>query len=63
MATVSNGGFLQFSAGGILNPLPGELARDYGPCDYDIRNNLNPQYVYQFPAKAKNRALGYALNG
>jgi len=34
--TVSNGGFLQFSAGGILSPLPGELARDYGNCDYDI---------------------------
>jgi len=31
MDTVSNGGFLQFSAGGILSPLPGELARDYGP--------------------------------
>ena len=37
MDTVSNGGFLQFSAGGILSPLPGDLARDYGPCDYDIR--------------------------
>ena len=36
--TVSNGGFLQFSAGGILSPLPGELARDYGSCDYDIRS-------------------------
>ncbi|HSY64978.1 MAG TPA: carboxypeptidase regulatory-like domain-containing protein, partial [Terriglobales bacterium] len=39
MDTVSNGGFLQFSAGGILSPLPGDLARDYGPCDYDIRHN------------------------
>ena len=63
MDTVSNGGFLQFSAGGILSPLPGELARDYGPCDYDIRNNLNAQYVYQFPSKVQNRFLGYALNG
>jgi hypothetical protein len=34
---VSNGGFLQFSAGAILSPLPGELARNHGPCDYDIR--------------------------
>jgi hypothetical protein len=51
MDTVSNGGFLQFSAGGILSPLPGELARDYGPCDYDIRHNLNGQYVYQLPMK------------
>ena len=63
MDTVSNGGFLQFSAGGILSPLPGELARDYGPCDYDIRHNLNAQYVYQLPVKVRNHSLGYALNG
>ena len=63
MDTVSNGGFLQFSAGGILSPLPGELARDYGPCDYDIRHNLNGQYVYQLPLKVRSHSLGYALNG
>ena len=61
--TVSNGGFLQFSAGGILSPLPGELARDYGNCDYDIRHNLTAQYVYQLPFKVQNRALGYVVNG
>jgi hypothetical protein len=63
MDTVSNGGFLQFSAGGILSPLPGELARDYGPCDYDIRDNLNAQYVYQLPIKLRNQELAHALNG
>ncbi|HYL63303.1 MAG TPA: carboxypeptidase regulatory-like domain-containing protein [Candidatus Methylomirabilis sp.] len=63
MDTVSNGGFLQFSAGAILSPLPGDLARDYGPCDYDIRHNLNAQYVFQLPVKVRNQALGYALNG
>ena len=63
MDTVSNGGFLQFSSGGILSPLPGDLARDYGPCDYDIRNNLNAQYIYELPVKVQNRFLGYALNG
>src|SRR6204780_1577133 len=63
MDTVSNGGFLQFSAGGILSPLPADLARDYGPCDYDIRNNLNAQYVYQLPINVQNGLLGYALNG
>ena len=63
MDTVSNGGFLSFSANGILSPLPGNLARDYGPCDYDIRNNLNAQYVYQLPLKVRNRLLGNALNG
>jgi hypothetical protein len=61
--TVSNGGFLQFSAGGILSPLPGELARDYGNCDYDIRHNLTGQYVYQLPLKVLDNRLGYALNG
>jgi len=61
--TVSNGGFLQFSAGGILSPLPGDLRRDYGPCDYDIRHNLNGQYVYELPIKVTNHALAYVLNG
>src|SRR5271167_3489771 len=63
MDTVSNGGFLPFSAGGILSPLPGDLARDYGPCDYDIRHNLNAQYVYQLPIRVHSHSLGYALNG
>jgi hypothetical protein len=62
MDTVSNGGFLEFSAGGILSPPPGNLARDYGPCDYDIRYNLNGQYVYQLPLKSEKRILGLALN-
>ena len=62
MDTVSNGGFLQFSAGGILSPLPGELARNYGPCDYDIRHNLTAQYVYRLPFKVHSHALGLAVN-
>ncbi len=61
--TVSNGGFLQFSAGGILSPLPGELGRDYGSCDYDIRHNLTGQYVYQLPMKVRSDSLSYLLNG
>ena len=32
---VSNGGLLSFSTQGILSPLPGELSRQYGDCDYD----------------------------
>jgi hypothetical protein len=31
MDTVSNGGFLPFSAGAMLSPLPSNLARQYGP--------------------------------
>jgi len=61
--TVSNGGFLQFSAGAILSPIPGDLARDRGPCDYDIRHNLTANYVYEIPFKVKSRLLGTILNG
>jgi Carboxypeptidase regulatory-like domain len=60
---VSNGGFLQFSAAGILSPLAGDLRRDYGACDYDIRHNLTAQSVYALPLKVTNHMLGYALNG
>jgi hypothetical protein len=60
MDTVSNGGFLPFAAGAILSPLPGELGRQYGPCDYDVRDNLTAQYVYQLPIKARNPLLARA---
>ena len=60
--TVSNGGFLPFSAGGILSPLPGDLQRDRGPCDYDVRHNLTVGYVYELPVHLRGR-LGLALNG
>ncbi len=63
MDAVSNGGFLQFSAAGILSPLPGDLARDYGPCDYDIRHNVTAEYVYELPIKVRSHQVGYALNG
>jgi len=63
MDEVSNGGFLQFSAGAVLSPLPGELARNYGPCDYDIRHNLDAQYVYELPVRVRNHRLGWVVNG
>jgi hypothetical protein len=63
MDTVSNGGFLPFAAGAILSPLPGELGRQYGPCDYDVRHNFTAQYVYQLPIKFRNHMLARALNG
>jgi len=60
--TVSNGGFLPFSAGAILSPLPGRLGRQYGACDYDVRHNFTAQYVYQLPGKF--RALkGWQVSG
>ncbi len=60
MDTVSNGGFLSFSAGGILSPLPGELGRQYGPCDYDVRQNFTAQYVYELPGKILH---GWQISG
>jgi hypothetical protein len=61
---VSNGGYLAFSAGAVLSPLPGELERDRGPCDYDIRNNVTAQFVYELPTKPwHGRLLRGVLNG
>jgi hypothetical protein len=63
MDTVSNGGFLPFASGAILSPLPGDLARQYGPCDYDVRHNLTAQYVYRLPGRFRSRVLTRAFNG
>ncbi len=60
--TVSNGGFLPFSAGGIVSPLPGDLQRNRGPCDYDVRHNLTASYAYQLPVRLRGR-LGLVFNG
>jgi hypothetical protein len=61
--TVSNGGFLQFSSAAILSPIPGDLARDRGPCDYDIRHNLTASYVWQIPGRFENPLLAGTFNG
>jgi hypothetical protein len=60
---VSNGGFLPFSAGGLLSPLPGELARQFGSADYDIRHNLTASYTYELPMHASRPWLGAVANG
>lgn len=61
--TVSNGGFLSFSSAGILSPLPGNLRRQYGNCDYDVRHNFNATYVYEFPFKSSHPALAALIEG
>ena len=61
--TVSNGGFLSFSSAGILSPLPGELGRQYGNCDYDVRHNFNGTYVYELPFKTNHSRLAALIEG
>jgi hypothetical protein len=60
---VSNGGFLPFSAGALLSPLPGELARNVGNADYDIRHNLTASYTYELPVHASRPWLAALANG
>ena len=61
--TVSNGGFLSFSSAGILSPLPGELSRQYGNCDYDVRHNFNLSYVYELPFRTNRARLKALVEG
>ena len=60
---VSNGGLLSFSSQGILSPLPGELSRSYGNCDYDVRHNLSAYGVYQIPFHSRYVLLRQVLGG
>jgi len=52
---VSNGGFNSFSGQSLAPQDPYNLANNYGPADYDIRHNLNANYVWQVPIR---KALG-----
>jgi hypothetical protein len=60
---VSNGGLLPFSTQGILSPLPGELHRQYGDCDYDVRHNLSAFGIYQIPFHSHSVVLRSLLGG
>ena len=60
---VSNGGLLSFSTQGILSPLPGELARNYSSCDYDVRHNISGYGLYQIPFHSSHALLRQALGG
>jgi hypothetical protein len=61
---VSNGGSgLQFgyntnTVSTLVNP---NIARDYGNADYDIRNNLTGDFLYDTPWKFSNKGLNYLL--
>ena len=54
---VSNGGLLAFSTQGILSPLPGELTREYGDCDYDVRQNLSAFGIFAIPFSSRHAPL------
>jgi hypothetical protein len=60
---VSNGGLLSFSTQGILSPLPGELSRQYGSCDYDVRHNISAFGLYQIPFHSSHAMLRQLLGG
>jgi hypothetical protein len=60
---ISNGGIFGFGGPtSYTSPLPGELQREYGNCDYDIRHSFNGSYLYQLPFHAHS-ALGALVNG
>jgi hypothetical protein len=60
---VSNGGLLSFSSQGILSPLPGELQKQYGNCDYDVRQNISAFGVVQIPYPKRNALVRALLGG
>src|SRR3984885_13720051 len=60
---VSNGGLLPFSSLGILYPLPGDLRKEYGNCDYDVRHNLSAFGIYEIPFHSGHAGLKYMLGG
>ena len=60
---VSNGGLLAYSSLGILSPLPGDLRKEYGNCDYDIRHNISAFGIYEIPFHSSNTLLRHVLGG
>ncbi len=60
---VSNGGLLSFSSQGILSPLLGELRRQYGDCDYDVRHNISAFVIYRIPFSSSHALLRTAFSG
>jgi hypothetical protein len=60
---VSNGGLLPYSSLGILYPLPGDLRKEYGNCDYDVRHNLSAFGIYEIPFHSSYTLLRHTLSG
>jgi hypothetical protein len=60
---VSNGGLLAYSSLGILSPLPGDLRKEYGNCDYDVRHNISAFAIYEIPFHSSHALLRKMLSG
>ena len=60
---VSNGGLLAYSSLGILSPLPGDLRKEYGNCDYDVRHNISAFAIYEIPFHSSHALLRQMLSG
>jgi hypothetical protein len=60
---VSNGGLLPFSSLGILYPLPGDLRKEYGNCDYDVRHNLSAFAIYEIAFHSSHALWRQAFSG
>ncbi len=60
---VSNGGLLIVFSQGILSPLPGELSREYGDCDYDVRQDVSAFGIYEVPFTSAHALLRALFRG
>jgi len=58
---VSNGGLLPFSTLGIISPLPGDLRKEHGNCDYDVRHNISAFGIYEVPFYSSRAWLRQSL--
>ncbi|HEV2178583.1 MAG TPA: carboxypeptidase-like regulatory domain-containing protein [Terriglobia bacterium] len=62
--TISNGGIFGF-AGAIntLTAIPGDLQRNYGNCDYDVRHAFNGNYLYELPFHSSTGWINQIVGG
>jgi outer membrane receptor protein involved in Fe transport len=61
---VSNGGSglpFSFTSATVSNLINPNIAKDYGNADYDIRNNVTGDFLFDTPWKFSNRGLNYLL--
>jgi Carboxypeptidase regulatory-like domain len=57
---ISNGGFNSFSGANLAPEDPYDLSQNYGPADYDVRHNINANYVWQVPIRRMLGGHGWA---